>query len=247
MKLYPSHPAQILQDKTNIASAAMQKKWNLPPPSFVQPARNEPRTPEEKLKQERTRQRSYDQDGRDRDGQKKPGTVLMESKTWNRFNENLVQPGLMLGTIAEGGTAGVGALRSLTIQAERIGVTQAKNVVTVEGAVWAQKTFSGTFSAGGKFAGQTVEGVAGALKSGTLSATDVPINVVVRNGQTFILNTRSSAALMQAGIPRSTWNVVNQTGVSSFERMLTEQLSRNGLTNGTNTIRQSGTQIKLSH
>lgn len=115
--------------------------------------------------------------------------------------------------------------------------------VTAEGAVWAQKTFS----AGGKFAGQTVEGVAGALRSGTLSAADVPINVVVRNGQTFILNTRSSAALMQAGIPRSVWNIVNQTGVSSFERMLTGQLGRNGLINGINTIKQSSTQLILSH
>lgn len=119
--------------------------------------------------------------------------------------------------------------------------------VTAEGAVWAQKTFSGTFSAGGKFAGQTVDDVAGMLRSGTLSAADVPINVVVRNGQTFILNTRSSAALMRAGIPRSSWNILNQTGVSSFESMLTGQLGRNGLINGTNTIRQSGTQLILSH
>jgi RHS repeat-associated protein len=125
--------------------------------------------------------------------------------------------------------------------------SQAAKGVTAEGAVWAQKTFSGTFSAGGKFAGQTVESVAEALRSGTLSVADVPINVVVRNGQTFILNTRSSAALMQAGIPRNAWNVVNQTGVSSFESMLTGQLIRNGLINGTNTIRQSGTQLILSH
>jgi hypothetical protein len=123
----------------------------------------------------------------------------------------------------------------------------AANRVSAEGAVWAQKTYSGTFSAGGKFAGQTVDGVAGMLRSGTLSPTGVPINVVVRNKQTFILNTRSSAALMQAGVPRSSWNVINKTGVASFEDMLTGQLNRNGLINGTNTIRQSGTQLILSH
>ena len=127
------------------------------------------------------------------------------------------------------------------------GAAKAVKGGTAEGAVWAQKTFSGTFSSGGKFAGQTVDDVAGMLRSGTLSAADVPINVVVRNGQTFILNTRSSAALMRAGIPRSSWNVVNQTGVSSFESMLTGQLGRNSLINGTNTIRQSGTQLILSH
>ena len=119
--------------------------------------------------------------------------------------------------------------------------------VTAEGAVWAQKTFGSAFSREGKFAGQTVDDVAGMLRNGTLSVVDVPIDVVVRNGQTFILNTRSSAALMRAGIPRSSWNVINQTGVPSFESMLTGQLTRNGLINGTNTIRQSGTQLILSH
>ncbi|ULQ52152.1 DUF6443 domain-containing protein [Flavihumibacter fluvii] len=125
--------------------------------------------------------------------------------------------------------------------------TIATEGISAKGAVWAQKTFSGTFSSGGKFAGQTVEGVAEMLRNGTLSAAEVPINVVVRNGQTFILNTRSSAALMQAGIPRSAWNLVNQTGITSFEEMLTDQLIRNGLINGTNTIRQSGTQLILTH
>ena len=71
--------------------------------------------------------------------------------------------------------------------------------------------------------------------------------MVVRNGQTFILNTRSSAALIQAGIPRSAWTVVNQTGNSLFEDMLTRQLENNGLIYGTNTIKQSGTQLILSN
>lgn len=52
---------------------------------------------------------------------------------------------------------------------------------------------------------------------------------------------------MQAVIPRSAWNIVNQTGVPSFESMLTGQLERNGLINGTNTIRQSSTQLIFSH
>lgn len=119
--------------------------------------------------------------------------------------------------------------------------------VTAEGAVWAQKTFGKMFSDYGTFAGQTVEGVAERLRSGALSVADVSIDLVVRNGETFILNTRSSAALMKAGIPRSAWNVVDRTGIAKFEDMLTGQLTRNGLTKGVNTIRQSGTQIVLSH
>jgi RHS repeat-associated protein len=113
--------------------------------------------------------------------------------------------------------------------------------VSAEGAVWAQNTFSRMFSAGGKFAGQTVESVAAAIKNGSLSADDIPIDVIIRNGQTFILNTRSSAALMQAGVPRSAWNVVNRTGVSAFEDRLTNQLIKNAIPNGTNTIKSGST------
>ncbi|HWK02410.1 MAG TPA: DUF6443 domain-containing protein [Puia sp.] len=117
----------------------------------------------------------------------------------------------------------------------------AAETVSAEGAVWAQTTFSGTFSAGGKFAGQTVEAVTDALRSGSISAADVPIDVIARNGQTFILNTRSSAALMQAGVPRSAWNVVNRTGQAEFEGRLTNQLLNNGIPNGTNTIKSGST------
>ena len=58
------------------------------------------------------------------------------------------------------------------------------------------------FSKGGTFAGQSVEDVAGALRSGALNPSDVPIQYIVRDGNTLILNTRSAQALEQAGIPR---------------------------------------------
>jgi hypothetical protein len=53
----------------------------------------------------------------------------------------------------------------------------------LERSVWAQKTFNDTFSEWGKFAGQTVDDVAEMLRSGTLSATDVPINAVYAMGK----------------------------------------------------------------
>jgi hypothetical protein len=80
------------------------------------------------------------------------------------------------------------------------------------------------------FGGQTIDDVAGQLESGALSAKDVPINVVVRDGNTLITNTRSAQALIRAGIPRGSWNVINQTGNSLYENLLSGQLSRNGLT-----------------
>ena len=108
-------------------------------------------------------------------------------------------------------------------------------------ANYAQKTFSETFSAGGKFAGQTIDDVAGALRSGTMKASDVPIDFITRNGNTLILNTRSAQALTRAGIPRSQWNAVNRTGQSAYEARLTGQLNRNRLTDqGIPTVRRSG-------
>jgi hypothetical protein len=53
--------------------------------------------------------------------------------------------------------------------------------------------------------------------------------MIVRDGDTLILNTRSAQALMQAGIPRGAWSVIDQTGDPFFEELLTGQLTRNGL------------------
>jgi RHS repeat-associated protein len=94
-------------------------------------------------------------------------------------------------------------------------------------AKFAQATFSRMFSQGGTFAGKSVDEVAAALRSGAMKASDVPINYIVRDGQTIILNTRSAQALEAAGIPRAQWNGVNQTGNSFFENLLNGQLGRN--------------------
>ncbi len=79
------------------------------------------------------------------------------------------------------------------------------------------------------FKGKTINDVVGELKAGDLTTADVPINVVVRGGNTLILNTRSAQALTRAGIPRSDWNVIDRTGDSEYEDLLDGQLARNGL------------------
>ena len=71
-----------------------------------------------------------------------------------------------------------------------------------------------------------------------LKPGDVPIEVIVRDGNTLILNTRSATALAEAGVPRSAWNVVNVSGDAAAQARLTAQLARNGLTSaGTPTVR----------
>ena len=94
-------------------------------------------------------------------------------------------------------------------------------------AKFAQKTYGPMFSAEGKFAGKSVDDVAAALRAGAMKPTEVPVNYIVRDGQAIILNTRSAQALEAAGIPRSQWTGVNQTGDELFESLLDGQLRRN--------------------
>jgi RHS repeat-associated protein len=100
----------------------------------------------------------------------------------------------------------------------------------LDNANYAQNTFREAFSAEGTFAGQTVSDVAAALRSGAMNPGDVPIQYIVRGGQTLILNTRSAQALTQAGIPRAQWNAINMTGNAAAEGRLTQQLLNNNLT-----------------
>jgi hypothetical protein len=116
-------------------------------------------------------------------------------------------------------------------------------------AMYAQRTFSNTFSPEGikkysRLAGRpinTVNDLSNAIRSGRIKVSDLPVEYIVRDGNVLILNTRTSQALTQAGIPRSQWTVVNRTGQPFFEELLTGQLGRNNLNStGIGTVRPSG-------
>lgn len=75
----------------------------------------------------------------------------------------------------------------------------------------------------------TIDDLAGAIRSGAIDPSKIPIDVIRRGDTSIILNTRSSEALRRAGIPRSQWNAVDRTGDSLFEGLLNGQLRRNHL------------------
>ena len=80
-----------------------------------------------------------------------------------------------------------------------------------------------------------------AIKAGKINVNDIPVEYIVRDGNTLILNTRTSQALTQAGIPRSQWVSINRTGDQFFEKLLDGQLLRNKLTSeGISMVRPSG-------
>ena len=129
--------------------------------------------------------------------------------------------------------------------------TPQQNSSPLDDANFAQRSYNNTFSPEGikkysELAGepiQAVENLANAIKTGKISPAELPIEYIVRDGNTLILNTRTSQALIQAGIPRSQWNAVNQTGNAFAESLLSGQLNRNKLTSeGISTVRPSGGQ-----
>jgi filamentous hemagglutinin len=112
-----------------------------------------------------------------------------------------------------------------------------------EGATlsFAQTTASPFFSAEGTFAGQSIADVAGALRAGTLTTADVPVQFITMDGTNLLVNTRSSLALMQAGIPTSQWALIDMTGDAATEALINQRLLSNGLsTLGTSTLRITG-------
>lgn len=119
----------------------------------------------------------------------------------------------------------------------------------LENANYAQKTYSNTFSPEGikkysDLAGEpinTIDDLVSAINNGKINVSDLPIEYIIRDGNTLILNTRTSQALTQAGIPRSQWVAIDRTGNQLFEQLLDGQLSRNKLTSeGISTVRPGG-------
>lgn len=103
---------------------------------------------------------------------------------------------------------------------------------------FSQNSASKMFSVEGDFPLQSVQDVAAKLRKGDLTPSDVPVGYVQRGSFNLIDNTRSSIALIEAGVPVNQWNLVNRTGDAFFENAVTTKLSNNGLTNtGTNTLK----------
>jgi len=84
---------------------------------------------------------------------------------------------------------------------------------------------------------KTVEDLAAAIRDGKIQPSQLPVDYVIIDGQKVILNTRTSAALEGAGVPRSQWHGQDQTGVQvpgeqpgiTFNDLAKGQIERNGL------------------
>jgi filamentous hemagglutinin len=86
---------------------------------------------------------------------------------------------------------------------------------------------------------RTVDDLSGALRRGDISPSDVPVDFVDMNGSRLILNTRTSTALQDAGIPQNQWYGTQRTGQTAYtdpagnpvtyNDLATNQLNNNNL------------------
>jgi filamentous hemagglutinin len=75
----------------------------------------------------------------------------------------------------------------------------------------------------------TVSDLTDALRQGVVKPNQVPLDHVVIDGQHVIANTRTSTALINAGVPKSQWYGVNKTGVNAYGEVTFDDLVRNQL------------------
>jgi RHS repeat-associated protein len=140
------------------------------------------------------------------------------------------------GSLVVGGVLGkLGGASKLAV------ATEGTTVSATAPLRFSQSTASAFFSEEGAFAGRSIASVADDLRAGTMSPMQVPVQTLPGAGSTLIVNTRSSLALRQAGIPQSSWNLQSMAGVTDVEMSIANRLSRNNLTGaGTDNLRITG-------
>jgi hypothetical protein len=137
-------------------------------------------------------------------------------------------------TAAEAGSSSIGKALAGTGEV----VTEATEQAVLR---FSQTTASPVFR-NGALAEQTIGEVANGLRSGALSPSGVPINMVEgADGIKLLVNTRSALALRRAGIAQESWTIIDLSANQTVRRMIQERLVNNGLTNqGTDVLRITG-------
>jgi RHS repeat-associated protein len=110
--LYSKNPALLQQDqedapKRRLLRAVAQAYCK--PPAGVS-SKEEPRTFLEKREHELQIQKLRDANGQDNDGNPKPLTKLAQNKTWNKFDENIATPLLLMAPLPSMGAIGKGSV-----------------------------------------------------------------------------------------------------------------------------------------
>jgi RHS repeat-associated protein len=101
---------------------------------------------------------------------------------------------------------------------------------------WAQSKFSPYFSNDedtlALVRAKSVQSIVGQLEEGAIEPSELPVDLYVQGGTTYIMNTRTASALTEAGIPREDWQINDMTGNSEYEQRLNQMFSNNNTPTG---------------
>jgi RHS repeat-associated protein len=128
---------------------------------------------------------------------------------------------------------GVSAVAGGMSLGEGLGAIDSAAIDTNSGILFAQQGISSTFR-NGEFAGQSIYDVAAGLQNGSISADQLPLNVINFNGSVYTLNNRSLMALQLAGQAPTIVNDVS--GNAFFESQLIQRLNEIGPSVGPNFV-----------
>ena len=87
---------------------------------------------------------------------------------------------------------------------------------------FSQTTTSSTFR-NEPMAGRMIGDVSSDLRRGASKPGELPVDLISRGGNSLIMNTRSSLALMRGGVPPAEWTINNVTGDAFMESVLSER------------------------
>jgi len=164
---------------------------NSRPPTSISPQWQP--TPFEKWRHEINKRTWYDNDGYNEDGTPKPGTRLMNNKTWNSFANNLALPTIEVLSYVGGGEAK--ALLKGTIAFLEKKEFQA---LTTEGVINAKMIRFSQDDIGQDFKdGRSVDNLIELLKNGR-EVKMQPIRIVEKNDMIFTLDNRRLYAYQMA-------------------------------------------------
>ena len=229
VQLYYNNPKVIIQQQEDAPARHLMREMariNSRPPPTISPQWQP--TAFEKWRHEINKRTWYDNDGYNEDGTPKPGTRLVNNKTWNSFANNLALPTLEVLSYTGGGGEAKALLKGTIAFLERkeletlakLGTVTTKEVHFMQSSI---KNVTGEY---------TVLGNAEALRNGTLSPGVLTFKIWLDNdGKIWTLDHRRLAAFKLAG--SETVPVVFATK-KEVESQMWKMTTRNG-----------GTSIKL--
>jgi len=194
VQLYHNNPKVIIQQQEDAPARHLMREMariNSRPPTSISPQWQP--TPFEKWRHEINKRTWYDNDGYNEDGTPKPGTRLMNNKTWNSFANNLALPTIEVLSYVGGGEAK--ALLKGTIAFLEKKEFQA---LTTEGVINAKMIRFSQDDIGQDFKdGRSVDNLIELLKNGR-EVKMQPIRIVEKNDMIFTLDNRRLYAYQMA-------------------------------------------------